>query len=1097
MATEKKRVTLHPLKSDGTLNTKVNLYPKTFLDAIVDREGEPVDVATVNQLENVAEDFDDRIQEVEVEIHEKQDTLIAGANITIDANNVISSTGGGGAEIYDLDLIENMSEEDLTKLGTFLNTSATQNKEESFWFTDNINLEDLKQYQIVKAQGSVEIEKNYKYINESPAPDRHAEWGDLYWNQEVEGTGFPSAAIINFLFSDVIIPAPSEISEEANWSYKVQNARYYEEFDPSTYPEDDTEEHTLLQCIHVGLEAINIENYTSILEDAGWTVTDGKQVFEELVHEEVPFDLYLAKKDYVSLFFTSIAGEIGEEDTSYTSFLFILDEKPNCFHYLNGLNYREVNFPINKLTGYLAKNDFPLPAQIDSSVITPFAKNGWTNNIIKNSAPEYNETELTSFPTDIISNFIFPESTTIPVPELKGGEKLNWSASTLERRAADDFPEVDSYFTKPYKYLYLSNEQGLYSVNDYVELLRREGWTVTQQPVWAGYAYPEGGYKATKDNIIICFGQEEEIFELAVHDINRESMFCVWAEFTDIDLNVQLTNEYFTDLENAGFELINKSEGKDEFERTYQKDDVNIYIECSNRIDEDEQVELSGIYLEIIDSRIKTYTVDLNLYFKQQKEENNLPVFKYIDIINNNVVSLSINESNILGNIIVIGSGSAGNSYELNLNDYFEEDILNEFKEFINGNNLRPSISFPFINSIDLTKLNTYDKVLLTYPASSGGIEGPTLNPSCPEASNTDDPFPINNLENYIGANFHLPYPVEQASGYTNTEWYSGDEGAGGKGDALVYFEPSWDGTYYIISDFLTRLTNDGWTLRQEEDYIENVDSWIAFKKENSDDDFGVCIAINRGNGESDINDKIYSLHYFWTDELTIVGGGEGKSETNNVILYKQETKSSKGKFEYISIINNTPIKLTLLNREILGETGGGGSGSSIPIFRVEAAPEDSQIIEVNSFNDFEENYCFTLDDQLCCLVLHESSGFILTTVTINREVGEDDSSSSISLYNAEESYILLEYREDYKPEAHWFVVNLEHFSAGGGSGSASTSLAPAWVQGNEYIIGDLVTYKGKLYECLQNNSYWEWESSAWKETSIAESILGLLNEEL
>lgn len=63
--------------------------------------------------------------------------------------------------------------------------------------------------------------------------------------------------------------------------------------------------------------------------------------------------------------------------------------------------------------------------------------------------------------------------------------------------------------------------------------------------------------------------------------------------------------------------------------------------------------------------------------------------------------------------------------------------------------------------------------------------------------------------------------------------------------------------------------------------------------------------------------------------------------------------------------------------------------------------------------------------------------------------------------------------------------------------GSASTSLAPAWVQGNEYIIGDLVTYKGKLYECLQNNSYWQWESSVWKETSIAESILGLLNEEL
>lgn len=65
MATEKKRVTLHPLKSDGTLNTKVNLYPKTFLDGIVDRNGNPVDIQTL---------------------------LVAGENITIE-NGVISATG--------------------------------------------------------------------------------------------------------------------------------------------------------------------------------------------------------------------------------------------------------------------------------------------------------------------------------------------------------------------------------------------------------------------------------------------------------------------------------------------------------------------------------------------------------------------------------------------------------------------------------------------------------------------------------------------------------------------------------------------------------------------------------------------------------------------------------------------------------------------------------------------------------------------------------------------------------------------------------------------------------------------------------------------
>ena len=32
---ERKRVTLHPLKHDGTIDLHTNLYPKTFLDGIV------------------------------------------------------------------------------------------------------------------------------------------------------------------------------------------------------------------------------------------------------------------------------------------------------------------------------------------------------------------------------------------------------------------------------------------------------------------------------------------------------------------------------------------------------------------------------------------------------------------------------------------------------------------------------------------------------------------------------------------------------------------------------------------------------------------------------------------------------------------------------------------------------------------------------------------------------------------------------------------------------------------------------------------------------------------------------------------------------
>ena len=52
---ERKRVTLHPLLSDGSSDLDVNLYPKTFLDGIVDREGNEVEVATAEELEQKAD----------------------------------------------------------------------------------------------------------------------------------------------------------------------------------------------------------------------------------------------------------------------------------------------------------------------------------------------------------------------------------------------------------------------------------------------------------------------------------------------------------------------------------------------------------------------------------------------------------------------------------------------------------------------------------------------------------------------------------------------------------------------------------------------------------------------------------------------------------------------------------------------------------------------------------------------------------------------------------------------------------------------------------------------------------------------------------
>ena len=47
---EIKRVTLHPLKADGTVDTDINLYPKTLIDGVVDRNGEEVEVALKSDI---------------------------------------------------------------------------------------------------------------------------------------------------------------------------------------------------------------------------------------------------------------------------------------------------------------------------------------------------------------------------------------------------------------------------------------------------------------------------------------------------------------------------------------------------------------------------------------------------------------------------------------------------------------------------------------------------------------------------------------------------------------------------------------------------------------------------------------------------------------------------------------------------------------------------------------------------------------------------------------------------------------------------------------------------------------------------------------
>lgn len=70
---ERKRVTLHPLKEDGTVDPKVCLYPKTFVDGIVNRDGDLVKVAT-------AEDLEEKVDREELDNYATKEELTEKAN---------------------------------------------------------------------------------------------------------------------------------------------------------------------------------------------------------------------------------------------------------------------------------------------------------------------------------------------------------------------------------------------------------------------------------------------------------------------------------------------------------------------------------------------------------------------------------------------------------------------------------------------------------------------------------------------------------------------------------------------------------------------------------------------------------------------------------------------------------------------------------------------------------------------------------------------------------------------------------------------------------------------------------------------------------
>ena len=79
----RKRVTLHPLREDGTIDLDIGLYPKTFVDGIIDRKGQQVDVATKEDVRNI----DSAIEEINNALREKVDKIIGKGLSTNDFTN--------------------------------------------------------------------------------------------------------------------------------------------------------------------------------------------------------------------------------------------------------------------------------------------------------------------------------------------------------------------------------------------------------------------------------------------------------------------------------------------------------------------------------------------------------------------------------------------------------------------------------------------------------------------------------------------------------------------------------------------------------------------------------------------------------------------------------------------------------------------------------------------------------------------------------------------------------------------------------------------------------------------------------------------------
>lgn len=147
------RVTLHPLKDDGTMDLNTNLYPKTLLDGIVDRDGNPVDIATQEELQNATSklsgDITENIEIINQTIQETTQHLeqeinaIPKGDVTTEqlnealADKVTQEDLNTSLESIHSELDTKASQEDLDDLEDALDNKLVEYYLRFYWDSDN------------------------------------------------------------------------------------------------------------------------------------------------------------------------------------------------------------------------------------------------------------------------------------------------------------------------------------------------------------------------------------------------------------------------------------------------------------------------------------------------------------------------------------------------------------------------------------------------------------------------------------------------------------------------------------------------------------------------------------------------------------------------------------------------------------------------------------------------------------------------------------------------------------------------------------------------------------------------------------------------